>query len=118
VVVLLGISQVFPLSLCLQILAGGCAGAFASMQPVLIINNVEPRLRARALGVLAMAIGCTPLGILLSGTLSSTIGARTTLAGTGALALVLLVLIAVSNRALIRVKVAQAAKTSSARHRP
>ena len=119
VVILLGLSRVFPLSLCLQILAGGCAGAFASMQPVLIINNVEPRLRARALGVLAMAIGCTPLGILLSGALSSTIGARATLAGTGALALVLLVLIAVSNRALIRVKVAQAAaKTSSARHQP
>jgi MFS family permease len=119
VVVMLGISQVFPLSLCLQILAGGCAGAFASMQPVLIINNVEPRLRARALGVLAMAIGCTPLGILLSGALSSTIGARATLAGTGALALILLVLIAVTNRALIQIKVAQAAaRTSSARHQP
>ena len=119
VVVLLGISQVFPLSLCLQILAGGCAGAFASMQPVLIINNVEPRLRARALGVLAMAIGCTPLGILLSGALSSTIGARATLAGTGAIAFVLLILIAVSNRTLIQIKVAQAtARTSSARHRP
>jgi hypothetical protein len=89
------------------------------MQPVLMINNVEPHMRARALGVLAMAIGCSPLGILLSGALSSTIGARATLAGTGALALVLLVLIAVSNRALIRIKVAQAAtRTSSARHRP
>jgi hypothetical protein len=105
-VILLGTSHVFPLSLSFQILAGGCSGAFASMQPLLIINNVAPQFRARALGVLAMAIGCTPLGILLSGTLSSIFGASATLAGTGCVAMLLLVVIAVSNRALIRTKLA------------
>lgn len=101
-VIALGVSRVFPLSLCLQVLAGGLFGAFGSMQPVLIINTVEPQFRARALGVLAMAIGCTPLGILLSGTLSSTIGASATLAGTGTLALLLMITISVANRSLIR----------------
>ena len=106
IVICLGISRVFPLSLSLQILAGGFSGAFGAMQPVLVINNVAPEMRARALGVLAMAIGCTPIGILLSGTLSSLIGPSATLAGTGSVALVLLGLIAVSNRALIRTKIA------------
>ncbi|HVB63193.1 MAG TPA: MFS transporter [Nitrolancea sp.] len=104
IVICLGTSRVFPLSFSLQILAGGFSGAFGAMQPVLIINNVAPEMRARALGVLAMAIGCTPIGILLSGTLSSLFGPSVTLAGTGSVAFVLLVLIAVSNRALIRTK--------------
>jgi len=105
-VVILGVSHLFPTSLCLQILAGGFFGAFSSMQPVLIINTVEPRFRARALGVLAMAIGCTPLGILLSGTLSSTIGATATLTGTGSLALLLIISITLANRSLIKTKLA------------
>ncbi len=106
VVVALGLSHLFPISLCLQILAGGFFGGFSSMQPVLIINAVEPQFRARALGVLAMAIGCTPLGILLSGTLSSTIGATATLAGTGSLALLLMISVTLANRTLIKMKVA------------
>lgn len=107
-VVGIGLSRVFPLSFCLLVLAGGFFGAFGSMQPVLIINAVEPQFRARALGVLAMAIGCTPLGILLSGTLSSTIGATATLVGTGTLALALMISITIANRALIRSSVAAA----------
>ncbi len=102
VVVALGLSRLFPLSLCLQVLAGAFFGAFSAMQPVVIINTVEPQFRARALGVLAMAIGCTPLGILLSGTLSSTIGATATVTGMGALALLLIVSITMANRSLIR----------------
>ena len=102
VVVILGLSRIFPLSLCLQVLAGAFFGAFSAMQPVVIINTVEPQFRARALGMLAMAIGCTPLGILLSGTLSSTIGATATIVGMGALALLLIISITVANRSLIR----------------
>jgi MFS family permease len=113
-VVGIGLSHVFPLSLCLQVLAGGFFGAFGSMQPVLIINTVEPRFRARALGVLAMAIGCTPLGILLSGTLSSTIGATATLTGTGTLALLLIIAITVANRSLVRSSVGAALSRISA----
>lgn len=105
-VVMLGLSRVFPLSLCVQVLAGGFFGAFGSMQPVLIINTVEPQFRARALGVLAMAIGCTPLGILLSGTLSSTIGATAAIAGMSSLGLVLIISITLANRSLIRSSIA------------
>ncbi len=113
-VIALGVSRILPLSLGLQVLAGGFFGAFGSMQPVLIINTVEPQFRARALGVLAMAIGCTPLGILLSGTLSATIGATATLTGTGTLALLLMIAITVSNRSLIRSTVAAVLSTSPA----
>ncbi len=113
-VIALGVSRILPLSLGLQVLAGGFFGAFGSMQPVLIINTVEPQFRARALGVLAMAIGCTPLGILLSGTLSATIGATATLTGTGTLALLLMIAITVTNRSLIRSTVAAVLSTSPA----
>jgi MFS family permease len=113
-VVAIGISRLFPLSLCFQILAGGFFGAFGSMQPVLIINSVEPQFRARALGVLAMAIGCTPLGILLSGTLSATIGATAALVGMGTLALLLIISITIANRSLIRASVAAVLAVSAA----
>ncbi len=113
-VIILGLSHNFAFSLGLQVLAGGFFGAFGAMQPVLIINSVEPQYRARALGVLAMAIGCTPLGILLSGALSSWIGATATLTGTGSVGLVLIVLIVMTNPALFRAGRSLAARESVA----
>jgi MFS family permease len=101
-VVLLALSRLYPLSVGLQLLAGAANAGFASMQPVLILNAVEPQMRARAMGVLAMAIGCMPIGLLLSGTLSSVFGPSRSLAATALLALVLLALILYRNRTLIR----------------
>ncbi|HUZ01305.1 MAG TPA: MFS transporter [Thermomicrobiaceae bacterium] len=100
-VVLLGISHVYPLSLGLQIGAGACFGAFSSVQPLLMLRAVEPAMRARALGVLAMAIGCTPFGVLLAGTLSIVMGPSATLAGMGILALAGMSAVHLRNRALL-----------------
>ena len=101
-VVLLGASHVYPLSLGAQIGAGACFGAFSSVQPLLMLRAVEPAMRARALGVLAMAIGCTPFGVLLAGMLSSVVGPSATLTGMGIVALLGMSAVHLRNRALLR----------------
>ena len=98
----LALSPLYPLSLAVQVLLGACMGAFGSLQPALIIGAMAPELRARAMGVLAMAIGVNPAGILLSGALSSAIGPSTTLVALGLAALALNLMIAATNRTLLR----------------
>jgi hypothetical protein len=97
-----GLSTIYPLSLILQLCAGLCIGAFSAMQPVLILNAIEPNMRARAMGLLAMAIGVTPFGILISGGLSSLIGASWTIASMACTAVLLNVIIVLRDRVVLR----------------
>jgi len=54
---------------------GGLGGAcFGSMQSTLIVANTPPEMRNRIMGVLAMAIGAQPIGVLLVGWLSEQYG--------------------------------------------
>lgn len=101
-VVALGLSRSYPLSLAVQILLGAGSGAFGSMQAALIAGAVPPELRARAMGLLAMAIGVTPFGILLSGALSAAFGPSTTLAALGVVAVALNLAILAGNRGMVR----------------
>jgi len=57
--------------LCLGGLGGAC---FGSMQSTLIVSNTPLEMRNRIMGVLAMAIGAQPLGVLLVGWLSERFG--------------------------------------------
>jgi MFS family permease len=57
--------------LCLGGLGGACFGA---MQSTLIVSNTPLEMRNRIMGVLAMAIGAQPLGVLLVGWLSELFG--------------------------------------------
>lgn len=100
-VLVLANSHLYALSLALQIVVGVCHGAFASMQPSLIIGATEPHLRARAMGMLAMAIGMGPLGILLAGSLSTLVGPSATLTGMALTSLALMALIIARNRRLL-----------------
>jgi hypothetical protein len=95
----LAFSRSFPLSFLLQIALGACAGAFGAMQAALIVGATDAEGRARALGMLAMAIGTAPLGIVLAGALSGAIGPTATLAGMATLALVLVGGLAFGSRA-------------------
>jgi len=97
----LAFSRSFPLSFGLQIALGACSGAFGTMQAALIVGATSAEGRARALGMLAMAIGTVPLGIILAGVLSSAIGPTATLAGMATLALVLVAGLAFSSRAAL-----------------
>lgn len=67
-------------------------GFFGALQGVLVMTVVPPELRGRALGLLSMAIGVLPLGMILLGELAERIGTRQALAvsaGVGVLTLVL-----------------------------
>lgn len=100
-VVGLAISTSFGVSVGLQLAIGACMGAFGAMQPVIIARAVDPEVRARAMGVLAMAIGTGPIGILLTGTLSSAIGASWTIGGLSGIASILLIITLIRNRELL-----------------
>lgn len=97
----LGLSQSYLLSLVVQIGMGLCSTCFGAMQATIIANTIAPAMRARAMGILAMAIGVTPFGILLTGSLSSVIGPAHTLVSLGIAALLLLALILSLNRSLL-----------------
>jgi MFS family permease len=99
--ILLAASTRFEISVGLQLILGACFGAFGAMQPALIVSAVEPEMRARALGILAMAIGTGPFGYLLTGALSGLIGPALTIGGMAFVASVLLVTILVRNRQVI-----------------
>ena len=60
---------------CLLVSATGM-GLFGSTQGTLVMTSVGPELRGRALGLLSMAIGTLPLGMIALGELAEIIGAR------------------------------------------
>lgn len=75
--------------LCLLGAAVG-GGFFGALQGVLVMTVVPAELRGRALGLLSMAIGVLPIGMLLLGEVAEAIGTRGALAlsaGSGVLAL-------------------------------
>lgn len=77
--------------LCLLGAAVG-GGFFGALQGVLVMTVVPADVRGRALGLLSMAIGVLPLGMLLLGEVAEAIGTRGALAvsaGTGVAALLL-----------------------------
>src|SRR5262249_30172974 len=93
----LALSPVFALSLAIQLAIGICTGLFGAHQAALVLSAAPPEIRARALGLIATAIGLTPIGMLLIGGLSSAAGARAAIATMAALGLVVLLLTVISN---------------------
>jgi len=57
-------AQWYPLALALLIAAGFGASAFGTMQGVLVMTTVNADMRGRAMGVLSMAIGSLPFGMI------------------------------------------------------
>ena len=93
----LALSPVFALSLLIQLAIGICAGLFGVHQAALVLSASPADSRARALGLIATAIGLTPIGMLLIGGLSSAVGAQVAIATTAALGLTGLLLVAITN---------------------
>jgi len=91
----LALSPVFALSLVIQLALGICAGLFSVHQAALVLNAAPVESRARALGLIATAIGLTPIGMLLIGGLSSAAGAQAAIATMAALGLIGLLLVAI-----------------------
>ncbi len=100
-VIALVLSRIFAVSYATQITLGIFSGAFGGMQAGLILNNVEAHLRARAMGLLAMAIGATPFGVLLIGVLSAAVGPTATISGMSLLAIAIMAAIVARDRTLL-----------------
>jgi hypothetical protein len=93
----LALSSVFALSLAIQVAIGICTGLFAAHQAALVLSATPVESRARALGLIATAIGLTPVGMLLIGGLSSAVGAQIAIATMAALGLIGLLLVMLLN---------------------
>lgn len=64
----------------ISLFAASCfVGLFAATQSALVMTSVDPSLRGRAMGLLAMAIGMLPLGMTILGELAEAVGAGTAL---------------------------------------
>ena len=102
----LALSSVFALSLVIQLMIGICTGLFGAHQAALVLSATPADSRARALGLIATAIGLTPIGMLLIGGLSSAAGAQAAIATMAALGLIGLLLTVISNPGLRAARIA------------
>lgn len=73
-VVLFSLSAWFAVSLPILLLAGLGVAGFAAMQGTLLMHGTPSDLRSRVMGLLSLAIGAAPFGILLVGALSEWLG--------------------------------------------
>jgi MFS family permease len=101
-VIVLALSRVFALSWGTQIGLGVCSGMFGAMQPVIILHAVDVQMRARAMGMLAMAIGVGPFGVLSVGLFSALVGPAWTIATMTLIAAALMAAIVARSRALLQ----------------
>jgi hypothetical protein len=102
----LALSPVFALSLVIQLALGICSGLFGAHQSALVLSATPVESRARALGLIATAIGLTPIGMLLIGGLSSAAGAQAAIATMAALGLIGLLLVLIFNPQLRAARIA------------
>ncbi|MFQ5380738.1 MAG: MFS transporter [Dehalococcoidia bacterium] len=85
----------YPIALAAVLAAGISASAFGTMQGLLVMVTASPEMRGRAMGLLGMAIGALPFGMLTLGGAAQWLGAPTALTlsvATGALLMVLCLL--------------------------
>jgi len=90
--VLFAVLQVFVLAMVALILTGVCSAGFASVQTALVMSVNVPEMRGRAMGVLSMAIGTLPFGMVLLGVLAERLGSHTAVVTSAIAGMVVLVL--------------------------
>lgn len=100
-VFLFSMSTVYLLSLALLFFLGMGMGGFVTTQHVISISKVRPEMRARVMGVLALALASMPLGIAYAGFLADHIGAPKAV-GVNAFAALVLLLVAIAFQPRLR----------------
>jgi hypothetical protein len=90
-------SPVYGPALAFLILGGFFHSAFSTFQSTIILGSVDDRMRGRALGILTLAIGSTPVGMLQMGGAAGSLGAPnavllSTIVGAALIALVALII--------------------------
>lgn len=86
-------SDVYAASMALLLLLGFCTAGFATMQATLVMVVARAEMRGKALGVVSLAIGTSPIGSLIVGGIAERLGAPVAMSITAGTGLVLLVLI-------------------------
>jgi MFS family permease len=81
----------FAVSFALLFLVGLGNSGFSTMQSTIILLSAAPGMRGRAVGILGLCIGSTPLGLLELGALAALFGAPIAIGINAALALLLLI---------------------------
>ena len=92
-VTLFGLSRVYELSLALTLVGGFGTARFSTMQSTLPYVLSTPEMRARVMGVLSVAIGTGPIGVLHVGLLAEWFGAANAVVIMGAEGILVLGLI-------------------------
>jgi MFS family permease len=69
-----------PLAFSALFLVGFGVAAFASMQATIPLSTARPEMRVRALGIINMSIGVSPLGFLHAGLMGELVGASAAIA--------------------------------------
>ena len=67
-------SRSFPLSVLSLMMAGFGIAGFSTMQATIILLSVKDEIRGRAMGMVNMAIGALPIGMLIVGFVAETLG--------------------------------------------
>ena len=73
-ILIFSLSQNFSLSLIILLIAGFGVAGFSTMQGTIIFLEAPPEMRSRILGVLAVCIGVSPIGLLNIGWLAEWLG--------------------------------------------
>jgi MFS family permease len=102
-VALFAVAGQFELAVALLLLAGLGSSTFSAFQSTIILGAASDRLRGRAMGVLTLAIGTAPIGLLEIGALTAAVGAPAAVAANAALCAVLIVATAAALPAFRRV---------------
>jgi len=89
--VIFAVLDVFAVALVALMLTGICSAGFASVQSALVMSINTPEMRGRAMGLLSMAIGTLPFGMMLLGVLAEQIGSHAAVAASSLSAMVVLV---------------------------
>jgi MFS family permease len=85
------LSPWYGLSCALLVLVGMGNSGFSTMQSTIILLSAAPGMRGRAVGILGLCIGSTPLGLLELGAVAAVFGAPMAIGFNAALAIMLMV---------------------------
>ncbi len=97
-------STVLWLSLVLLLLSGFGHAGFSVMQATLVLSQATPAMRGRAMGLVTLAIGSSPLGNLEQGLVAEQWGAPAAIGGSALLCAVTVMLVAWWSPGLLRIQ--------------
>jgi len=86
-------SDVYAASMALLLLLGFCIAGFSTMQATVVMVVARAGMRGKALGVVSLAIGTSPIGSLIVGAIADRLGAPAAMSITAGASLALLILI-------------------------